>query len=161
HLPVWLSDALCRLSTGGGFSTRELYSDSEEVIFSAMRPVILNGIEEGITRGDLVQRTVLVELPVIEPEQRRAEGEFWRAFEAARPGIFGALLDAVAAAIREAPNVRLPALPRMADFAEWSVAAELGLGWPTGGFLDAYTQNIASAHELALDASPVAQTLRA
>jgi hypothetical protein len=128
HLPTWLSDALCRLSTGGGFSTRELYSDSEEVIFSAMRPVILNGIEEVITRGDLMQRTMLIELPVIGPEHRRREGEFWRAFEAARPGILGALLDAVAAAIREAPNVRLPMLPRMADFAEWSVAAERGLG---------------------------------
>ena len=26
RLPVWLSDALCRLATGGGLSTRELYS---------------------------------------------------------------------------------------------------------------------------------------
>lgn len=24
HVPPWLSDALCRLSTGGGFATREL-----------------------------------------------------------------------------------------------------------------------------------------
>jgi hypothetical protein len=108
-----------------------------------------------------VQRTILVELPVIAPEHRRTEGEFWRAFEVARPGIFGALLDAVAAAIREARNVRPPALPRMADFAEWSMAAELGLGWPAGGFIRAYAENIASAHELVLDASPVAQAVRA
>ncbi|WP_394850894.1 recombinase family protein [Pendulispora brunnea] len=32
-LPVWLSDALCRVSTGGGFATRGLFTDDEEVIF--------------------------------------------------------------------------------------------------------------------------------
>jgi hypothetical protein len=46
YLPDWLSDAMCRLSTGSGFGTRELYSDDEEVLFDAMRPVIVNGIEE-------------------------------------------------------------------------------------------------------------------
>ena len=38
RIPHWLSDALCRLATGGGFSTRELYTDSEEVLFDAQRP---------------------------------------------------------------------------------------------------------------------------
>jgi hypothetical protein len=35
RLPIWLSDDLCRLAVGGGFATRELYSDDEEKIFSA------------------------------------------------------------------------------------------------------------------------------
>jgi hypothetical protein len=46
HLWGWLSDALCRLSTGGGFATRTLYGNDEETIFDAQRPVILTGIEE-------------------------------------------------------------------------------------------------------------------
>jgi hypothetical protein len=29
-LQPWLSDALCRLATGGGFATRELYSDADD-----------------------------------------------------------------------------------------------------------------------------------
>jgi len=161
HLPAWLSDALCRLSTGGGFSTRELYSDDEEVIFSAKRPVILNGIEEVITRGDLMQRSLLVELPAITPGKRMEEGAFWQRFAQEWPSLFGALLSAVAAALREAPAVRLPALPRMADFARWSVAAERGLGWTPGGFMSTYNQNIAGAHELVLDGSPVAHAVRA
>src|SRR5262249_53949354 len=41
-LPQWLSDCLCRLATGGGFATRELYTDGEEVLFRAQRPVVLN-----------------------------------------------------------------------------------------------------------------------
>src|SRR5262249_24755294 len=32
-LPAWLSDALCRLATGGGFSTRQLYTDEDEKLF--------------------------------------------------------------------------------------------------------------------------------
>src|SRR5436305_515316 len=41
RLPQWLSDSLCRLSTGGGFATRELYTDSDEVLFDAQRPALL------------------------------------------------------------------------------------------------------------------------
>jgi hypothetical protein len=59
----WLSDALCRLATGGGFATRELYSDDREVVFSQKRPVILNGIDSLAVAGDLRDRSIIVELP--------------------------------------------------------------------------------------------------
>jgi hypothetical protein len=48
-LPAWISDTLCRLATGGGFAVRQLYSDQDEVLFDAARPVILNGIEDIVT----------------------------------------------------------------------------------------------------------------
>ena len=41
---------------GGGFATRDIYSDDEAKIFSALWPVILNGIEEIATRSDLLDR---------------------------------------------------------------------------------------------------------
>jgi hypothetical protein len=37
-LPVWLSDALCRLATGGSFAVRQLYTDDEEMLFEGARP---------------------------------------------------------------------------------------------------------------------------
>ena len=40
HLPPWLSDALCRLATGGGFGTRALFTNQEEALFDAQRPVV-------------------------------------------------------------------------------------------------------------------------
>ena len=43
-IQAWLSDALCRLATGGGFATRGLYTDDEETIIDAQRPVVLNGV---------------------------------------------------------------------------------------------------------------------
>jgi hypothetical protein len=45
-LPAWLSDALCRLASGGSFAVRQLYTDDDEVLFQAARPLLLNGIEE-------------------------------------------------------------------------------------------------------------------
>src|SRR6476646_10954949 len=43
-LPAWLSDALCRLASGGSFALRRLFTDDEEVLFQAERPILLNGI---------------------------------------------------------------------------------------------------------------------
>jgi hypothetical protein len=51
HLPQWLSDAFCRLATGGGFSTRELYSNDEETLFDAQRPVLFTAIEDIAVEG--------------------------------------------------------------------------------------------------------------
>jgi hypothetical protein len=42
-LPAWISDTLCRLATGGGFAVRQLYTDQDEILFDAQRPIILNG----------------------------------------------------------------------------------------------------------------------
>src|SRR5262249_30864138 len=71
HLPPWLSDALCRLATGGGFATRELYTNDEETIFDAMRPVVLTGIEELATRADLLHRCPAFRLPPLSPQPSR------------------------------------------------------------------------------------------
>lgn len=160
RIEPWLSDALCRLSTGGGFSTRELYSDADEVLFEAQRPVIMTGIHELASRGDLLDRSLITILPAIPEERRKTEHAFWRAFEAARPAILGALLDAVVTALRTLPDVELPRLPRLADFAIWATAAEPGLGWSRGTFMQAYAGSREAANDLALDASPIAGPVR-
>ena len=131
----WLSDALCRLATGGGFATRELYSDDREVLFSQKRPVILNGIDSLAVAGDLRDRSLVIELPAIPPGEKRTEREFYRELEMVRPQVLGALLDAVSAALRNLDQVELQELPRMADFALWVAAAEEALAWEAGTFL--------------------------
>jgi hypothetical protein len=160
HLPAWLSDAFCRLSTGGGFSTRELYSDVDEIIFDSQRPVLLNGIAELATRGDLLDRSIILYLPTIPEQKRRPETDFWSEFEKAKPEILGAVLDAVSTAMRNLESVKLESLPRMADFALWSVAAEEAIGSEPGTFMSVYSRNRESANELTLEASPVAAVVR-
>jgi hypothetical protein len=159
RLENWLSDSICRLSTGGGFGTRQLYSDDEEKIFAVKRPVILNGIEELATRGDLLDRSIVVYLPRIPDEQRVGEEEFMRHFNSARACLLGSLLDAVSAALRNSESVRLEKPPRMIDFCIWIVAAEDMLGWKHGAFLDAYRANQQRANELPLE-TPCAEAVR-
>ena len=159
YVPSWLSDALCRLSTGGGFATRALYTDQDEVIFDAVRPILLTSIEEVATRSDLLDRCLIVWLPAIPEECRRPEAELIQAFREARPRIFGALLDAVAGALRDLPETKVSGLPRMADFALWVTAAESALGWSKGTFMAAYNGNRESANDLALESSTITRPL--
>lgn len=158
-LSVWLSDVLCRLATGGGFSTRKLFGDDDETIFHALRPILLNGIEEPATREDLLDRALLVNLPRISPAQRIPEERLNAEFEAARPRILGALLTATSVALRNYKEVRLPNLPRMADFAIWATAAESALGLQPGEFMAAYAANRKAGNESAIEASVVGPTL--
>src|ERR1700733_5295996 len=160
HLTWRLSDDLCRLATGGGFSTRQLYTDSDEMLFDATRPLILNGIDAVVRRGDLLDRSLITYLPVIPDHQRKPEKKFWEHFRKAQPKLLGALLDAVSYALRRLESVKLPELPRMADFAQWMVAAEEGLGWSEGTFLRAYDSNRGTANALSLEASPVVAPLK-
>jgi hypothetical protein len=159
-LPAWISDTLCRLATGGGFAVRQLYSDQDEVLFDAARPVILNGIEDIVTRPDLADRAVFLTLEPIPEKRRRPEQELWAAFEAERPRLLGVLLDAVAKGLAELPRTKLDKLPRMADFALWATACETAL-WPSGTFWSAYCSNRDEAVEGVIDADTIAAAVRA
>jgi hypothetical protein len=158
-LPAWISDTLCRLATGGGFAVRQLYSDQDEVLFDAARPVILNGIEDIVSRPDLADRAVFLTLEPIPEERRRSEQELWAAFEAERPRILGVLLDAVATGLVMLAQTRLERFPRMADFALWATSCETAL-WPAGTFYSAYCGNRDEAVESVIDADPVAIAVR-
>ena len=156
HLPEELADAACRLATGGGFGGRELYSDHDEAIFDATRPMVFNAIPDlGAARPDFLDRAVIVEFLDLKPEMRRDEAQFWRQFEEVRPRILGALLDAASAGLRNLPNVRLEQPPRMADFAIWVNACEESLGMKPGEALTTYQSNRTESHHLALESSPL------
>lgn len=155
----WLSDALCTLSTGGGFIVRELFTDSEEVVFDVMRPIILNGIEDLATRNDLADRSVIMYLPAIPKEKRRQESLIWSELDRAKPLILGALLDAVSTGLRNFHNITVPALPRMADYAHWIVAAESALPWEKGKYLEAYERNRREALAACLEVDIVATVI--
>ncbi len=154
-----ISDCLCRLSTGGGFSTRALYTDNDEVIFDGQRPIALTSITDVANRSDLADRLVIVRLEVILDEKRRPEEELRAAFEVARPRILGALLDAISHGLMQLPHTRLNRLPRMADYAVWVRACETAI-WSAGMHMAAYEENRADAVDIVLDADPVAMALR-
>lgn len=155
----WLSDALCRLATGGGFATRTLYTDLEETMIDAMRPIILNGITDIVGRPDLADRAIFLHLEPIAEDQRRTESEVWKEFDNVRPGILGALLDAIVHGLRKLPSTKLDRLPRMADFALWATACE-GALWAAGTFAKAYDRNRGEATSDVIEGDIIALRIR-
>src|SRR5262245_873818 len=158
-LPHALSDAFCRLATGASFGLRQLYTDADEVLFQAARPILLNGIDDVIDRSDLADRALFLTLPPIADRRRRVERQLWREFELARPRILGSLLDAATHGLRRLPGLHLKRLPRLADFALWATACETAF-WPAGTFAQAYQANRRAAIEDLIDADPVAARIR-
>jgi hypothetical protein len=155
----WLSDAFCRLSTGGALTTRTLYTDEDETLLEAKRPVVINGIGGVSTRPDLLDRAILLKLPQIPEDQRKDEREFWEAFDAVSGQILGAICDAVVCAIRNIKTTRLDTLERMADAVLWVTAAEQALGWKPGSFQRAYRANRGTGNETALESSLIYEPL--
>jgi hypothetical protein len=154
-----ISDALCSLATRAGFATRLLYSDDDEKIFDAVRPIVINGIGDIATKADLLDRAVILILPAIPKEERFDEKSLEAGFLKARPGILGALLDAVVVALRNVGDVRLDELPRMADFAIWATAAEPAFGHDAGTFLKAYAGTQEQADAIALECSSLGSAI--
>jgi len=131
------SDQNCRLNktTVDGDTRSTLQGESHQTGLSVER------IEELATRSDLLDRALVLTLPAIPDDKRRTEAELWGEFERKQPALLGALLDAVSSALRNEGRVHLDGFPRMADFAQWAVAAEPALGLQEGEFMRAYTGN--------------------
>lgn len=159
RIPEWLSNALCRIATGGGYGTRELYADRDEQLFAATRPIIINSIGNPIHRDDLRDRSLFVSLPPIPERSRRDERTFWAQFREVQPFILGALLDATAEALANRTTTQIDAKPRLADFAVWVTAAEAALEWEQGSFLDVYRENRQSAIEISVEDSKLASLI--
>lgn len=155
-----LSDALCMMSTGGSYFARRLFSDDEQVLLDARRPLLLNGIPDFATQPDLIDRSIHLVLPSIQKGARRVEDLFWFEFEKEQPRILGAIFDALSAVLREVPRIVLDDPPRMADFSKWGVALEMHLGLAPGTFLQAYEENRNSTARDALEESGFVEPLR-
>ncbi|WP_308874115.1 bifunctional DNA primase/polymerase [Thiothrix subterranea] len=66
HLSTATQDFMCSISTGGGDAARKLYTTDDEAAWDTKRPIVMNGINQLVTRPDLADRTICIELPKIE-----------------------------------------------------------------------------------------------
>lgn len=159
-LKHWLSDLFSMVTTGAGFSKRVLYTNDEDFLYLLRRCIVFNGIIPLITRPDLADRTILLELNKIDDSRRIGERELIKAFEEAKPAILGGIFDVLARAMALYPNVKLPRLPRMADFAKWGYAIAEALQEGSGNeFISAYYKNIGQQTEELIDQNTLAQAV--
>ena len=101
-------------------------------MFQFQRPVVVNGIDLGALRGDLVDRLLVCELSVIDSRTRRTDADLRRLWDTGHPEILAALLDLAVKVAAILPRVTLEHSPRMADFARTLTAVDEVLG--TDGF---------------------------
>jgi hypothetical protein len=151
-----MSDALCRIATGGGFSVRTLFTTSDEFVAYLRNAIILNGIPSLTGRPDLASRAVVVRLKSIPEETRKSEVEFNAEWSAAAPKVLAILLDVLSSAMRKLPDVRLTRVSRMADFERLIVAACPALGWEPEEFLRAYRDNQNDVDATAIEGDSIA-----
>ncbi|QEL21094.1 hypothetical protein [Limnoglobus roseus] len=150
-----VSDTLCMIATGGSHSARKLYTDTDTVLVRKKCPILLSGISEFANREDLLSRALLVRCPVIGGSAYTKATALQAAFDAARPTIFAAVLDLLAAGLRS--DLTLPAAPRMADAAEWVERCFAGGGYHPGSFVAAVEAQQAARSGISLDAWPPAE----
>lgn len=159
HLAGPMQDALAILSTGGGYSKRQLFTDSDESIISVRRPWLINGISIAVTQQDLVDRVISIECPVI--ETRQSSSAQWKSFDRALPDILGGLLDIAAKALNLLPDVSLPASdrPRLVEYVLLGMAISKAMGQDQTDFVEAFKELRAETVGRTLDASPVASAV--
>lgn len=151
------ADIFCRAVTGNGVERRKLYTDSDQVLYSFRRAIIINGIDTPSTRPDFLDRCITINC-------RRMDtfitlDELDRQFEAARPRIFGAMLDVLAKALKVYSNMAGASEFRMADFARFGRAVSIALGQQSEDFDKAYRLNIEQRDCEILEDAPMGRLL--
>lgn len=150
------SDMLCRAITGGSIQQRKLCTDADDYIFTFMRCIAINGINNVANRADLLDRSLLFELERVPEAERKTMTAINQAFETDRPAILGGILDILSMAMEFISSVELDKLPRMADFCRWGYAVAEALGGFGERFLREYEHNRSIQNTEAIAADPVA-----
>lgn len=151
-----MSDSFCKAITGSGFSKRVLYTDDDDMIYSFMRCIGINGISVVATRPDLLERSLIVELDRIDESDRKQETEIYEDFNKNLPLIMGGIFDVLVKTLKIKPTIKLEKLPRMADFMVWGCAIAEALGYTKEEFINAYSNNINDQTKIALNDNSVA-----
>jgi hypothetical protein len=158
-IPEWASDTLCRLVTGEADSKRRLYTDDEDFIIELRRAALWNGINVPTDRGDVLDRSLVVELERIPDGVRKTEEQIWELFAKEHPRLLGALFDMLSQAIALKPSIKLSRRPRLADWGEYAAAVYEVMGWGAEQFLSDWDEIVKVQNRSTLDGSPVAQAI--
>ena len=153
------SDALCRISTDGSFSEKTLYTDADEYVIKACRPIIINGVNNCAAQADLADRIIDIELKSINDKDVRTDDDILNRFNMMHPKLLGALCSIISVALRNYETVTTPFLPRMAKAAKWITAAESGLGWNHCHFINEYKSNQIRLSMDSFDDNPLVQPI--
>jgi energy-coupling factor transporter ATP-binding protein EcfA2 len=160
HISANQSDFLCTVSTGGGNSKRELFSDQNEIILDVQNLIILTSIGNVVTKPDLLERSIVIELARITSEDRESESDLANGFDRDIGEILGGLLNITVAALQHRDTTKCPKYTRMTEFAHLGEGVQEYLEYPIGSLESRMAAGADIANEIAIESSPVASMLR-
>jgi energy-coupling factor transporter ATP-binding protein EcfA2 len=162
HITSEQSDFLCNVTNvdSGGTSKREHHTNSSEIIHDIQNLVIITSIGNVVTKPDLLERSIVIDLPRLTSDDRESEAELAEIFDRHHGEILGGLLDITVAALHYRDTNKCPKFNRLTEFAHLGVGVEAKLNYPIGSIEKRFADNANIANEIAIDASPVASTLR-
>lgn len=152
-IPGWLSDSICRASTGDGDVRRRLWSDGDLAVFAYRRCVIFNSIDVGALAPDLADRALVITLDPISDQARLDDQAFWSRWADAHPKLLGSVLDLAARVLRRLPGITLERNPRMINYARILAAVDAELRTDALGRYDRQAEDLAAD---SLTGSPLA-----
>ena len=153
----WFSDFLCRGVTGEGDMKRSLYTNDDEFIRSYRRCFVLNGIGASMWRADLLDRTIIFDIPILKDTRpERIMDEDWRK---SSPGILGGIFTAISKSMNIVPIVKGHESFRMSDFAQWGAALAEALGYSQDEFFSKYQESVDRKWQDTAEDSPFAKRI--
>ena len=153
-------DAFCTLSTGGGFATRQYYTNGDEFVMETKRPVMLNGINPIATQSDLIERAISIEAPNIPTDKRKDEQALQAEWQMHYPSVFVGLLNLFSASLKLLSQVKLAKKYRMADFQLLGEAVAQAQGHPPGYFTSIYGSSASEGIDRSLEVYGVSNAIQ-
>ena len=159
HEPNWLSDEVCRATTGGAASKRKLYSDDDDIPYRYKKIMGFAGINVIFTEPDALDRSIKIELERVRDEDNIPDSKIDEELKKQIPELLGYIFDIVSKTLEIKDSIDLARLPRMADFAEWGEAIARALGYNPLEFINTYFENIGEQNIEIIEANPFAEAI--
>ena len=92
-IPEWLSSIICAATTGAGFILRTLYTTADESPLKFKRCFALSSIGASLTEDDALERSISINHPKIEKQDRKMEEKILAEFDSLLPQLLGYIFD--------------------------------------------------------------------
>lgn len=123
-----LSNLLAIACTGGIYAKRQLYRNSSLINLQLKNLVILTGVDVVAKEPDLLDRSLILNLRRLKPNEIKSESVLNREFYEDLPKILGACFKLLASAMNDFRRVTVPKL-RMCDVFELMIKVARQLGY--------------------------------
>lgn len=158
----WQLDTLCRTITGEGFSKRGLYTDDTDFIYQFKHMPAMNGINVPFSRGDILDRALVIEVERVSTEERKSEREVELYLEMMIPKVLGAIFNTLPKAMSLVTNVDQELrgrLPRLADYCIWAESFCQAVGYEKGLFLKRFNEKMEDNASLSVEGDAICELI--